>query len=1091
MRKSTARLIATFIACVLFCAITGGVKADTQQTWLSQWKMKQPRFWKTEGDKTQSITHYMALMSSTRKDLRDFDLRLRFSRNKEYESANQIGLVIERDSGNWRLLFTGKEIIWFFAPEKPATKKESYGLYKVKTPFVCPMGAVFEAFISCRQDGITLSMNGVELGKLRPSPGRGAISLYTYRLGCEILEASIITDSREPQSTPKKVTKAKAPPQANKKSPKTPAKPAITKNLKPTANPPSTMNFVANPGFELCANPDIPDGWTHEPSWGAEGDERWFRPGGMERWHKSWGIQEKRVFQGKRCMRVRHPLELHATVIQMAKGGNYVLSAHLRADRDNFGVFMGASTPGQPRQGGLVRVGRTWKRYSVKLAPYNLRAHPYRSICIVPLEPNPGGMLWVDAVQLEKGAEMTPFTPFSPLDIPFTNTKQALETGGAGGIPEAEVTRPFKGKFKLDGVLDEPMWSTVKTHILNTTSGGPTRFKTTIRFAATPKGLLIASSAVFPGVAPVAVTQKRDSTGVFGDDSVEVFIDPVGEGREYYQFVFNSAGTRFDSKCQTGKGVDFGWNGNWRVAAKYADGVWTAEAFFPFSDIFPGESFPEGAAIRVNICRTAQPHRELQNWSTTYGVFHLPDRFGYLFLGDVSAAQKVADKKVVQTKAGVEAFFEYSYYTTEANANLYIKDLSNAGSAGATVDISSPGGKRVFKASVKLTGGNRGVITIPVKSWTPGKYRARVSCQNTLKELTLSKLPPSDVREVKVDYLRRTIRVDGKPFFPFGPLFCGWTGADMILFVREAGFNTVWMGNKWNPLAHEQRPLTLMDQVGLNLVETRYLHFEKPDAAQRIAGFINNTGKHRCVIARMDIDEPGGERQPEKAKQMLKLAAKLNPYVPSYANHNSWGMFQRYAGLPGPIMSIDRYPIGSTPPNEIYTVEKVVEYMEKEAAPRRMPVWIILQSVGHRRNPTAAELNFMTYIAIIRGASGITYWAGIPRPRGTWNRMKELSREIEALTPILFSVEPTPQIKIRPEPTVTAITRQHDGATYVIALNRSSSPCSADIFVDTPDKLSTCSVLFESREVPVVSNKISDRFGPFERHVYRMRRKGK
>jgi len=1056
----------TFVACLTLMHRASGAESG----WRSQWQPRHSLYWKNTASGVETTTKNVARLDSRRDDLAEFDLSLRLTRKVEYEPDNHIGIIVRRDGGSWRILFTGVKVVWFFKPDNPASEKEKHGIYKVTKPFVLPVGVAADLKIICRQSGISVSVNGAELGQLRPAPGQGIVTLYTYRLNCELADIVLTPVGKRRASSP--IRQAKAP-----NTGKTTAR-------KPSAS--ATMNLLANPSFELHANADIPDGWTHEPIWGSESDERWFRPGGYDAWHKSWLLQEGGAFEGKRCMKVRHPLELHATVFQMAKGGNYVLSAYLRSDRENFAVFLGASSPGQSRQGGLVRVGRTWKRYSVTFAPYALRPHPYRSICIVPLEPHPGGTLWVDAVQLEQGAEPTPFTPFSPLDNPFKDLKRTLDTG-AGGIPEAKIPHPYEGEFKLDGVLDEPMWAAAKEYALRSTGGAPARVKTTIRFAATQKGLVIASRAAFSGPEPMGTRRERDNTALFGDDSIEIFIDPVGEGREYYHFVFNAQGAQFDQKCVTGKSVDRGWNGRWRTAAKAADGVWTAEAFIPFSDLFPGDSFPQGASIRVNVCRNVRPRRELQNWSATYGVFHLPERFGYLFLGDVSGARKAKATAGGPTRPGMEAFFELSYYTTEPKAVLYVKDLAGGRAATATVEVVSPDGKRVFESSAKLAGGEHGAIEIPVQSWAVGRYRARVSCRNAVKELTLVKLPPSKVREVKIDYLRRCIRVDGEPFFPYGPLFVNWAGAEAILFVREAGFNTVWMGSKWNPLEHERRYLKLLDQVGLNLVETRFLHFWKKDAPKRLAGFINNTRSHRCVIARLDIDEPGGEGQPEKAKQILKLAAELNPYVPSYVNHNSWGMFQRYAGLPGPIMSIDRYPIGATPPNEIYTVEKVVEFMEEQAAPRRMPVWIILQSVGHKRNPTAAELNFMTYISIIRGARGISYWAGIPRPRATWERMKGLSREIETLSPVLFSVEPAPQVKIRPEPTVTALVKHLNGATYVIALNRSSSPCNAEIFVDAPARLSKCSVLFESRELAVSGNKISDSFDAFARHVYELK----
>ena len=1020
----------------------------------AQWKRSAGKWEMKESSFTSGALGFHSLVS-TRENLRDFELAWSFRRIEGGKKDNHVGLSIEREAGTWVLFFRGDRAQWYFKPKEPASEKEKM-TFKGHAPVLCPMDAVIKVVARCSQERIVIEVNGAKAAEFGPAPGGGAVSFYTYQVKAEIYDIRMTSRGDDDAPVPQE---------------------------RPTA-----INLIANPSFEICASPDIPDGWTHEPGWGNEPDESWCSAPGYERWHQHWSLDTSRPYHGGRSMRVKHPLRLHGMVFQMARGTDYTFSAYLRSDREDLLAFIGAASPGHRYQGEEVHVGKGWKRYFVKFSPYALPDHPYRSVTIVPKE---RGTLWVDAVQIEKGDTRSAFTPSSPLDARFAGGTGGQATEVKDFLPEARIEQPSLEALKLDGRLDEKFWETRKSHLLCDTNGGPAGRKTEVSFVATPKGLLLGTKSRTGAKDVPGAERERDSGAIFGDDSVELFIDPSGEGREYYQLVFNAYGAQFDQKCETGRSVDNTWNSAWRVATSRREGEWTGEAFVPFSDLFTDAEFPGAACLRVNVCRNLQEPRGLQNWSPTYGVFHLPERFGFLFVGDVSAARSAAEKraKTEEAKEDLQAFYEFSYYTTEDVASLFLRAPSGGGQAKANVKIRSPLGRPVIDASLTIAEDLFAEMEVPIEDWETGEWRTSVMCRTGSgkalhRELSLKKLKPSSVREVKIDHWRRTINVDGKPMFPFGVLWTRWAKAEVLYYLSQVGFNTIWMGDKWSPPEMEHYYLSLADKLGINVVETRYLHYWKDDAAKLQTRFMNNTGGFRCVVARVNVDEPG--REPDRVKQLLDLSAEQNPYVPSYVNYNSWGLYQRFAGFPGPILSIDRYPIGSGRASELYTVERVVEFMEKEARPRRMPVWIILQGTGHRRNPTAAELNFMTYISIIRGARGIAYWAGIPRPRATWGRMQELSREVKALSPILFSTEQAPEVTVMPASTIATLVKRHNGATYVIALNRSRQPCHAEFFVAGAKEQTRCRVMFESRELPLEGDrpKLRDAFQGFERHVY-------
>jgi len=74
---------------------------------------------------------------------------------------------------------------------------------------------------------------------------------------------------------------------------------------------------------------------------------------------------------------------------------------------------------------------------------------------------------------------------------------------------------------------------------------------------------------------------ERDSS-VWGDDCVEIFVDPAGKGKEYFQFVVNARGTFFDARYQGGRNQDAKWNAEGvRAAGHRSDRSWSLEVMLP------------------------------------------------------------------------------------------------------------------------------------------------------------------------------------------------------------------------------------------------------------------------------------------------------------------------------------------------------------------------------------------------------------------------------------------------------------------------------------------------------------------------------
>ncbi len=217
------------------------------------------------------------------------------------------------------------------------------------------------------------------------------------------------------------------------------------------------------------------------------------------------------------------------------------------------------------------------------------------------------------AKYLEADIGYVPPTP-PPLDIPEYVVP----------IPSAEVPSA-QGRVRIDGKLDEPAWRTASAVRLSyTNTGAPAPVATTAYLAHDATNLYIAFECTEPEQAKIRADVGMRDGPVFQDDSVEVFIDPTGRGKDYYHLATNTIETRFDQKV-----TNPAWNGDWKTASKATGTGWTTEIAIPFSTLEVARP-AAGAAWGINLTRnrTVTGSAEHLTWSVPYGSFHTPERFG-------------------------------------------------------------------------------------------------------------------------------------------------------------------------------------------------------------------------------------------------------------------------------------------------------------------------------------------------------------------------------------------------------------------------------------------------------------------------------
>ena len=136
-----------------------------------------------------------------------------------------------------------------------------------------------------------------------------------------------------------------------------------------------------------------------------------------------------------------------------------------------------------------------------------------------------------------------------------------------------------------------------------------------------------------------AVSAKRegDSLHIWQDSGVELFLNPSGDRKVYYQFILNLQNALMDQKCtlhgarSTG---DVKWNSNAVTSVKRTAKGYKAEISIPKS-AFPGykkSGFPVNFA-RNRVLSQGVGHAVLYTWSPFVRGFHDLENFGTLKLG--------------------------------------------------------------------------------------------------------------------------------------------------------------------------------------------------------------------------------------------------------------------------------------------------------------------------------------------------------------------------------------------------------------------------------------------------------------------------
>ncbi len=378
--------------------------------------------------------------------------------------------------------------------------------------------------------------------------------------------------------------------------------------------------------------------------------------------------------------------------------------------------------------------------------------------------------------------------------------------------------------------------------------------------------------------------------------------------------------------------------------------------------------------------------------------------------------------------------------------------------------------------------------------------------------------------------------INGRKVFPIGftmpPPPDGKTpdGKDAIGELRAAGatmLRTGPMAQAWTEqvIELERKYLDAAAKHGMVcLINLRELSSVGPTESAK-------ESKLRRIVT-MFRDHPGlgfwkGVDEPEwgkhaippmmRARQIIKDLDPHHPIEITQAPRGTVETLKPYNAACD-IIAADIYPVGYPPgahsiePNkEISMVGDFTRRM-MEVAGGKMPVWMTLQiswsgviKEGKTlRFPTFAEQRFMTYQAIINGARGLIYFGGhIPKAMSAedaklgwnwrfWNRvLRPVIEEIgdkSALNPALLAPNSKIPITVTGADGIEFMTREVGDEIFILACKREGKTAKIE-FSGLPQVESVGEVMFEApRTVTLKEGHFTDWFGPFEVHIYKLRR---
>lgn len=235
--------------------------------------------------------------------------------------------------------------------------------------------------------------------------------------------------------------------------------------------------------------------------------------------------------------------------------------------------------------------------------------------------------------------------------------------------PPEVIANKISMSPKLDGKLDDVCWETATKiegfHLFSGQKPGqkePSE-KTVAYIGYDNDFLYIAFKCFKSNIADIKAEIRERDGNVHHDDSVEIFLNSEAEKLNYYQFMVNNIGTKYDGFIKEyTRSEDKDWNREeWLAKSYVGKDYWSTEIAIPLHILKIGKE----KVWRINLMRNdITPFREYISWApieSKGGGWHWPEQFGYLkgldipdytslFISEINPGNFVAGENIFKIK---------------------------------------------------------------------------------------------------------------------------------------------------------------------------------------------------------------------------------------------------------------------------------------------------------------------------------------------------------------------------------------------------------------------------------------------------------
>lgn len=185
---------------------------------------------------------------------------------------------------------------------------------------------------------------------------------------------------------------------------------------------------------------------------------------------------------------------------------------------------------------------------------------------------------------------------------------------------------------RMDGRLEEAFWKDLPELLidLDMNEGEKRPVGAVAKLALTENSLLVGVCCSEPKVSEMTDSVTRRNGPVWSENSIDLFLDPSCQGKNYYHLISNSLGTLFTAKCGT---KDSAWTPEIQTAVFRGKDFWSIEIAIPLKTLSDRPVHGSIWGFNINRARrVGQMKTEYTCWSPTFGGFDQPARFGRIIL---------------------------------------------------------------------------------------------------------------------------------------------------------------------------------------------------------------------------------------------------------------------------------------------------------------------------------------------------------------------------------------------------------------------------------------------------------------------------